>query len=225
MGQQLSLRHRLSWWKQPVGNMVLFWKGCRPEPSTCILTLFGKPMMLLEGNGFIKVLTPMKATVWSHADIYKLLCLKKMPLSSMNYLSSSLLNSVLWSWTQPISENGPNTVWQIDVPDFFGTTKWEWNGQFKTNVSVASQMYVYYTMVCLLLLLLDLLSLLVVGDTLIKPHHLLEIAVNLPFSSCALVARHEQEDPFQLGVFMFHWFVLLTYGWNRAITEKKKHGW
>lgn len=65
-------------------------------------------------------------------------------------------------------------------------------------------MYVYYTVVCLLLLLLDLLSLLVVGDTLIKPHHLLEIAVNLPFSSCALVARHEQEGPFQLGVFMFH---------------------
>lgn len=57
---------------------------------------------------------------------------------------------------------------------------------------------------CLLLLLLDLLSLLVVGDTLIKPHHLLEVAVNLPFSSCALVARRTQEGPSQLGVFMFH---------------------
>ena len=31
-------------------------------------------MMLLEGNGFIKVLTPMKATVWSHVDIYQSLC-------------------------------------------------------------------------------------------------------------------------------------------------------
>lgn len=59
-------------------------------------------------------------------------------------------------------------------------------------------------MAYLLLLLLDLLSLLVVGDTLIKPHHLLEIAVNLSFSSCALVARHKPEGPFQLGVFMSH---------------------
>lgn len=33
-------------------------------------------MMLLEGNGFIKGLTPMKATVWSHVEIYKLLCLE-----------------------------------------------------------------------------------------------------------------------------------------------------
>lgn len=62
----------------------------------------------------------------------------------------------------------------------------------------------FYLMACSLLLLLDLLSLLVVGDTLIKPHHLLEAAVNLPFSSCALVARCTQEGPFQLGVFMFH---------------------
>lgn len=39
-------------------------KGCRPKSSTCILTWYGKPMMLLEGNGFIKVLTPMRAAVW-----------------------------------------------------------------------------------------------------------------------------------------------------------------
>lgn len=52
-------------------------KGADLSP-TCILTLFGKPMMLLEGNGFIKVLTPMKAAVRSQVDIYKLLCLKNV---------------------------------------------------------------------------------------------------------------------------------------------------
>lgn len=40
-------------------------------------------MMLLEGNGFIKVLAPMKATVWSHVDIYKF-CVLKMSVFSMN---------------------------------------------------------------------------------------------------------------------------------------------
>lgn len=84
MGQQLSLRHRLSWWKQPVGNMVLFWKGCRPESSTCILTLFGKPVMLLEGNGFIKVLTPMKAAVCGPMSVFTSCHVLKMPLFSMN---------------------------------------------------------------------------------------------------------------------------------------------
>lgn len=47
-----------------IGNIVLFCKGCRPKSPPCILTLFGKPMML-RGNGFIKVFTPMKATAWS----------------------------------------------------------------------------------------------------------------------------------------------------------------
>lgn len=81
------------------------------------------------------------------------------------------------------------------------SVKW----QYKANVSATSQMSIYYhTVICSLLLLLDLLSLLVVGDSLIKPHHLLEVAVNLPFSSCVLVVRPKQEGPFLLGVFMFH---------------------
>lgn len=47
---------------------------------------------------------------------------------------------------------------------------------------------------------------------------------NLSFSSCVLVARHNWAGPLSAGNFHVHWFVLLTYGWNRAITEKKKHG-
>ena len=59
----------------------------------------------------------------------------------------------------------------------------------------------FYTTACLFLQLLDLLSVSVVGDTLIKPHHLLEVAVNLPFSACALVARPTQEGPISAGSF------------------------
>lgn len=78
MGQHLFLRHLVKLVTNDDGIIVLFCKGCRPKSSTCILTLFGKPMMLLQGNGFIKVLTPMEATVWSHVAIYKFLCLKNV---------------------------------------------------------------------------------------------------------------------------------------------------
>lgn len=74
--------------------------------------------MLLEGNGFIKVLTPMKATVWSHVDIYKLLCLKNVCF--WNELASSLSNSVSQSGTLPVSENGLHKMLQIDVPGSLG---------------------------------------------------------------------------------------------------------
>lgn len=57
-----------------------------------------------------------------------------------------------------------------------------------------------------------------------KTLSLAENSFNLSFSSCVLVARHNGAGPFSAGNFHVHWFVLLTYGWNRAITEKKKHG-
>lgn len=88
-----------------------------------------------------------------------------------------------------------------------GPLKWDEMVGLKHMLAFLLRYRYFYLMACSLLLLLDLLSLLVVGDTLIKPHHLLEAAVNLPFSSCALVARCTQEGPFQLGVFMFHWFI------------------
>lgn len=57
-----------------------------------------------------------------------------------------------------------------------------------------------------------------------KTLSLAENSFNLSFSSCVLVARHNGAGPLSAGNFHVHWFVLLTYGWNRAITEKKKHG-
>lgn len=71
----------------------------------------------------------------------------------------------------------------------------------------------------MLLVLLDHLSTSVVGDTLIKPCHLLEIAVNLPYPSCALAARRKWEGRLQLGVSMFHWFVFAD------LWMKQSHHW
>lgn len=67
--------------------------------------------------------------------------------------------------------------------------------RFKTNVRVTSQTPVYYSGLFVTSAPWPFV-LLVVGDSLIKPHHLLEIAVNLSFSSYALVARHKQEAHF-----------------------------
>lgn len=74
-------------------------------------------MMLLEGNGFIKVLTPMKATVWSPVSIHH--CILKMCfyyeltfLSSIKLCFSELNSARQLKWA---SQNMINLTCRISL--------------------------------------------------------------------------------------------------------------